>query len=134
MAKPVSHGKQPFAEKIVGRRLTPEQEAGTEPAPLMYNIGPTDLALHCPVHPDAPPETLNWSEYEGFVWCELCEWDWPSPRCIDIFSEPDGDPMHWIGRQAIIDSYLWLMRELLERHGIFPSVPEMKHTSDTIDE
>lgn len=43
---------------------------------------PADLGYICPV---CNIELLQWSEYNNFIWCELCNKDYPSCFCfIDV--------------------------------------------------
>jgi len=78
--------------ELLGRRLTPEQEAGTAPAPIPIDL-PCELGFHCPVceyehlkdgHFD---ERLAWSEYNASLWCYVCERDYPSVLCIPLKGE-----------------------------------------------
>lgn len=52
---------------------------------------PTDFDYHCPHCTQS--HTLEWSEYNGFVWCRSCDKDYPTCFCI-----PDMD--------SAIDCYL----------------------------
>ena len=64
---------------------------------------PCELDYHCPVcvyeHPeDNYDERLHWSEYNSFLWCEVCDKDYPSALCmpdidraIDIFLDSAED-------------------------------------------
>ena len=66
------------AERIVGRRKTN----------MMYIDEPCELGYHCPVCryeievDGVYDERLTWSEYNGFVWCEKCNRDYPSALCM----------------------------------------------------
>lgn len=62
------------AERIMGRR----DEDGPIGLVLFF---PAELNYRCPRHPDAPVDSLHWSEYKSFVWCELCNLDYPSALC-----------------------------------------------------
>jgi hypothetical protein len=48
---------------------------------------PCELGYHCPVcvyvltDDDPFDERLSWSEYNGFLWCEVCNKDYPSAFC-----------------------------------------------------
>lgn len=49
---------------------------------------PFELGYRCPAHQRAPEReletlTLHWSEYTGFLWCSLCERDYPSALCCE---------------------------------------------------
>lgn len=49
---------------------------------------PCELGYHCPVCTYRMTvkgnydERLHWSEYFGFIWCEVCNKDYPSCLCI----------------------------------------------------
>ena len=51
---------------------------------------PCELGYHCPVcvyrqmSPDGEmyDERLSWSEYNSFIWCEVCDFDYPSALCL----------------------------------------------------
>jgi len=70
------------AAKLVGRR---EIASGT----IIFDF-PCELGYHCPVceYDDATnsdvkdyDERLEWSEYNGFIWCRVCNKDYPSALC-----------------------------------------------------
>lgn len=44
---------------------------------------PGELGYHCPVCVYDSPEDdrLDWSEYNGFLWCAECNTDYPSALC-----------------------------------------------------
>jgi len=42
---------------------------------------PHELGYQCPLCKEAG-EGLDWSEYEGFIWCYDCKLDIPSCLCI----------------------------------------------------
>lgn len=77
--------KNERAEKLMGRRLSKEsEERGVVPLDF-----PCELGYWCPTHRIEVDETLYWSEYAGFLWCEKCNRDWPSALCVRIDAEPD---------------------------------------------
>ena len=46
-------------------------------------FGPMELGYICPVCGDGKfDESLHWSEYDGFVWCQKCNLDIPSCLCV----------------------------------------------------
>jgi hypothetical protein len=51
---------------------------------------PCELGFQCPVceYPHDVDgnydERLQWSEYNGFIWCSVCNFDIPSVLCIPI--------------------------------------------------
>lgn len=72
-----------LAERIVGKRKV-------EPNTIIFDQ-PCEVGYHCPVckevHPEGDyDERLQWSEYNGFVWCSVCNEDYPSALC-----QPDID-------------------------------------------
>jgi len=40
---------------------------------------PSELGFKCPV---GRQHHLEWSEYQGFIWCHTCNFDYPSPLCM----------------------------------------------------
>ncbi len=49
---------------------------------------PCELGFHCPVckydlaSDGEYDERLEWSEYNGFLWCSVCDEDYPSVLCM----------------------------------------------------
>lgn len=41
---------------------------------------PSELGFACPVGYKHP---LEWSEYNCFIWCKTCNFDYPSCLCVD---------------------------------------------------
>lgn len=75
--------KNEKAEKIVGLRNLPKN--------VIPFDQPCELGYHCPVCKYEEPkddydERLEWSEYGGFLWCRVCNKDYPSCLCV-----PDKD-------------------------------------------
>lgn len=74
------NSKNERAEKVVGLRPTGYQ-------PLDY---PCELGYHCPVCKYKAivkgnyDERLEWSEYNGFIWCRVCNKDYPSCLCVPL--------------------------------------------------
>jgi len=74
--------KNPDAERIMGLR---EKKIG---GAIVIDL-PCELVYHCPIceyehmSPDGEhyDERLQWSEYNGFIWCEVCNFDYPSALC-----------------------------------------------------
>lgn len=68
-----------LAEKIVGKRIIP-------PNTLIFDQ-PCELDYHCPVCKYENvvkgefDQRLEWSEYNGFIWCSVCNIDFPSALC-----------------------------------------------------
>lgn len=73
--------KNPIAEAVMGLRKT---------GPYVIVIDqPCEMGYHCPIcqYPRVLPngnydERLHWSEYNGFIWCEVCNRDYPSCLCL----------------------------------------------------
>ena len=68
------------AEELCGKRI--------EGNPIDF---PIELGYQCPKNKS---HNLEWSEYRCFLWCEQCNFDYPSPLCMkdikratDIFLE-----------------------------------------------
>ncbi len=40
---------------------------------------PSELGYKCPV---GKQHHLEWSEYNCFIWCKTCNYDWPSCLCM----------------------------------------------------
>lgn len=71
--------KNKLAEKIVGKRDLP-------PNTIIFDE-PCEIGYHCPVCKYENPEgsydeRLQWSEYNGFIWCSVCDVDYPSTLCM----------------------------------------------------
>jgi RNase P subunit RPR2 len=71
-----NYSKNERAEKIMGRRSEG----------IAIDL-PCEWGYHCPVceYPltmgEDYDERLDWSEYHGFIWCEVCNRDYPSALC-----------------------------------------------------
>jgi hypothetical protein len=81
--------KNELAKKLVGERI--EKFRGTIPAvSLDY---PVEIGYHCPVckyksvYKGNFDERLEWSEYNGFIWCSICNKDYPSALCMPKIDE-----------------------------------------------
>ena len=101
--------KNERAGKIMGLRPT-----GT---PIDF---PCELDYHCPVckyemEVDGNPDTrLYWSEYNGFIWCEVCNRDYPSALCM-----PDTN--------KAIDIYLSTVEEAVKRAVVAYKVADSRY-------
>lgn len=75
---------------------------------------PCELGFRCPVCLVSPilpdgnyDERLDWSEYRGFLWCAVCNRDYPSSLCVDVLAEPDPNrPWMNAGPDAAINMFL----------------------------
>lgn len=68
---------------------------GFRPTGVIPFDQPCELGFICPVcrvpsrWSDGFDERLEWSEYEGFLWCSVCDKDYPSALCVDLEAEKD---------------------------------------------
>ena len=68
-----------LAGKIVGKR-------NLSPNTVIFDF-PCELGYHCPkceyknIVNGNYDERLEWSEYNGFIWCSICNKDYPSAIC-----------------------------------------------------
>ena len=68
------------AERIVGIRKLPKNT-------IIFDQ-PCELNYHCPVCKYKNivngnyDQRLEWSEYNGFIWCSVCNKDYPTCFCI----------------------------------------------------
>ena len=97
---PVSKNER--AEHLVGLRFEDREDKGLGVMPFDQ---PCELDYHCPVcqYPQDRngrlDERLLWSEYEGFLWCAVCNRDYPSCLClpenpkraVDVYLSTVGD-------------------------------------------
>lgn len=76
--------KNEIAKKLVGERI--EMFRGMISAVSIDC--PVELGYHCPVckyksvYKGNFDERLEWSEYNGFIWCSVCNKDYPSTLCM----------------------------------------------------
>jgi hypothetical protein len=70
--------KNPEAERIVGLRPAGHQPLD-EPCELGYRCPVCKYELLVDGNYD---ERLAWSEYNGFLWCSVCNFDYPSCLCL----------------------------------------------------
>jgi hypothetical protein len=84
------------AERVMGRRVSPDDEHVVIPFD-----SPCELGFWCPVC-RVPPlvdgeydERLHWSEYRGFLWCEVCDRDYPSALCVPLDAAKDPERPWW---------------------------------------
>jgi len=87
----MEYSKNELAEKIVGKRDIP--------ANTIIFDQPCELGYHCPIceYPILNgglnaqyDERLEWSEYNGFIWCSVCNKDYPACFCIPLSSPLPG--------------------------------------------
>jgi len=59
-------------------------------------LEPSELGYRCPVCKNAPivgheyDERLTWSEYNSFLWCAVCNRDFPSCLCYEDIERATG--------------------------------------------
>lgn len=96
------------AEKLVGLRAEYLPENA-----IIFDF-PCELGYHCPVckyelvTDGEYDERLEWSEYQGFIWCRVCDKDYPSALCM-----PDID--------KAIETYLDTVEQALRRANPKPT-------------
>lgn len=72
------HSKNERARRLMGSR--PDAVAIQEPSELGYRC---PVCRNAPRLPGGEPDPrLTWSEYNAFVWCEVCDRDYPSCLCL----------------------------------------------------
>lgn len=89
------------AEQLMGRRGPgqpfdiPCEQGYRCPVCLVEEVGREDEALH-------------WSEYNGFLWCERCNRDYPSVLCVPLVERSPDEPKyrHAIGVDAAVSVFL----------------------------
>jgi hypothetical protein len=67
--------KNKRAEEIMGKRNNGDNN-------VICFDHPTELGYRCPIC-HYTGDNLHWSEYRGFIWCEECNKDIPSPLCME---------------------------------------------------
>ena len=83
--------KNKRAEKLVGLREE------YYPKNAMPFDQPCELGYHCPICKyrllvkGNYDERLEWSEYQGFLWCSVCNFDFPSFLCIPNLNTLEGN-------------------------------------------
>jgi hypothetical protein len=82
----IDYSKNERARQVMGLRLQGRTEG------VVIFDQPCELGYHCPVckyeltDGRNYDERLDWSEYNGFLWCSVCNRDYPSCLC-----QPDMD-------------------------------------------
>ena len=71
----MTYSKNERAEKAVGIR-------NISPNTIIFDF-PCELGYFCPVCREDKDVSLQWSEYNGFIWCPRCDRDFPSAICTD---------------------------------------------------
>lgn len=101
------------AEAIVGRRITKEQEERGGVVPFDC---PCEIGYRCPVCKIDWDESLQWSEYASFLWCERCNFDYPSALCVPLDKQPIEDrPYVNAGRDAAVRVFLDTVEDAVRR-------------------
>lgn len=70
------------AQALFGHRMEGRNEK------VLVLFAPIEQDYTCPVHQQSiddeqQHQTLFWSEYNCFVWCSLCDKDYPSALCLN---------------------------------------------------
>jgi hypothetical protein len=84
MSETPKYSTNELAEKVMGKR-------DIKPHVVIFDQ-PCELGYHCPVckyetvTDGEYDERMEWSEYNGFIWCSKCNKDYPSALC-----QPDID-------------------------------------------
>jgi len=121
---PHQHSVNERAERLMGRRLTPEQEAQG----VIAFDQPAELGFWCPVCRVEPlvdgdyDERLHWSEYAGFLWCDICDRDYPSALCVPFHLRHD--PVHpWVhaGPLAAVKVFLDSVEQAVAPPPVVPA-------------
>ena len=81
---------------------------------------PCELGYRCPVClvpamvGDEYDLRLHWSEYNGFLWCYVCDFDYPSVMCIDLTLPPTRP---WVNgcREDAVKVFLDSIEDAVER-------------------
>lgn len=109
MTEPVSTNEK--AERVMGKR-------GTAVVFIDY---PCELGYRCPVckREGERDELLEWSEYEGFIWCPECNRDYPSCFCVPLDAQPDPERPHvYAGWAEAIDVFLDIVQSAKKRTAL----------------
>jgi len=100
--------KNEKAKKIAGLRNLPKNAIPFDQ--------PCELGYHCPVCKYKDPkddydERLEWSEYDGFLWCRVCNKDYPSCLCM-----PDKDKATDIYLDCLSKQKQQILEEILKHN------------------
>lgn len=80
---------------------------------------PCERGYRCPVcvveDVGREDEGIQWSEYNGFPWCERCNRDYPSALCVPLVGRPAEEPKwrHAIGPDAAVSVFLDTVEQAL---------------------
>lgn len=83
---------------------------------------PCEQGYRCPVcvveEVGYEDEALQWSEYNGFLWCERCDRDYPSALCVPLVARRDDEKewRHAIGPDAAVTVFLDTVEAATARH------------------
>ena len=123
-----NYSKNADAARIMGLR-NPSGE------PVMPIDAPCELGYWCPVCRVQPHDEttdsfdarLEWSEYAGFLWCSVCNFEYPSALCVrldgDVIPQYAADgslnlPSHrWGGREYAVAVFLSTVESSAARAG-----------------
>ncbi len=101
-----------FADNDRAKEIVGERMEGRDEAVVVIDM-PCELGYRCPVCKyrtkvgGSYDERLDWSQYNGFLWCAVCNQDYPSALCHSI------KPSKWT--KGAIDIYLDTVRDAIVR-------------------
>lgn len=105
--------KNEMAETIMGKRELP--------ANAIIFDQPCELGYHCPVceynhtFNGNYDERLEWSEYNGFIWCRVCNFDFPSYLCIPDKKQAVETYLLTVHQAQVMAGYLYKVGQFHER-------------------
>jgi len=107
--------------KAVSKDSVAADHHGMRRTGVMYLDQPCELGYHCPtcVYPlevDGEfDERLEWSEYNAFIWCRVCNTDYPSALCLPGNAKRGIDIFHQTVAEAMDRA----------RHGVWQDIEAM---------
>lgn len=97
-SKTRDEGEHPDAPPGFSEHERAGELMGFRPTNVVPFDQPPELGFRCPVclvpavnENDEYDTRLQWSEYQGFLWCSVCNYDYPSSLCVDIAAKKDPD-------------------------------------------
>lgn len=112
MSEQANVSKSARVESVMGRRLSPENEKRG----VVAIDFPCELGYRCPVCNFKNDEQLVWSEYASFLWCERCNFDYPSALCVPCDAKPEPErPYVNAGRAAAVRVFLETVEQAVAR-------------------
>ena len=113
--------RHPTEREDVSTNLEAERLLGRRPTGVFAFDQPVELGYVCPVC-KVPPivdgefdERLHWSEYNAFIWCEVCNVDWPSALCVPLEGVKDPErPWTNVGREDAVTVFLSTIQQAVD--------------------